>query len=349
MNKGTFLSLVGGLLIVMLVTGCGRSSTQTNLQSNTSNRAQATSPGSITTPTLTSTAGPSGNLVPAQTRPGSSVTSVFLILMENHNWADIAGSAAAPYINNTLLPMASYARAYYNPPGMHPSEPNYIWLEAGTNLGVTDDALPASNHQSTTMHLVTLLNHAHISWKAYQENISGTDCPLVGNNLYAPRHNPMIFFDDVTDTNNPQSAYCIAHERPASELSADLQQNSVARYNFITPNVCNDMHDTCAPLHNSIEQGDTWLSHEIPMITASRAYKSGGIIFITWDEGETGDGPIGMIALSPYAKGHGYSNTIHYTHSSTLRTLEELFHVSPLLGDAARASDLSDLFRRLPA
>jgi hypothetical protein len=62
-----------------------------------------------------------------------------------------------------------------------------------------------------------------------------------------------------------------------------------------------------------------------------------------FDESENGDGPIGMIAVSPFAK-PGYSNTIRYTHSSTLRTLEEIFGVTPLLGDAQNASDLSDLF-----
>ena len=40
----------------------------------------------------------------------------------------------------------------------------------------------------------------------------------------------------------------------------------------------------------------------------------------------------------------GYANTIEYTHSSTLRTLQEIFGVQPLLGDAANATDLSDLF-----
>jgi hypothetical protein len=51
--------------------------------------------------------------------------------------------------------------------------------------------------------------------------------------------------------------------------------------------------------------------------------------------------------LSPFAKGSGYSNALHYTHSSTLRTLEELFGLTPLLGDAANVntSDLSDLFQ----
>jgi hypothetical protein len=274
--------------------------------------------------------------------------TVFLIMMENHNWSDIKNNPSAPYINNTLLPTASYAEQYFNPPGIHPSEPNYLWLEAGTNFGIFNDADPSANHQSTTAHLVTLLSNAHISWKSYQEAISGTDCPLTSAGLYAAKHNPMVFFDDVTNANNPNSSYCIAHVRPYTELAADLQHNTQARYNFITPNVCDDMHDTCAPLNDSVQRGDSWLAQNIPMILNSQAYKNGGIIFITWDEGEGGDGPIGMIVLSPDAKGGGYSNTIHYTHSSTLRTLEEIFGVKPLLGDAANATDLRDLFKTFP-
>jgi phosphatidylinositol-3-phosphatase len=274
--------------------------------------------------------------------------TVFLIMMENHNWSDVKNSPSAPYINQTLLPMASYAEQYFNPPGIHPSEPNYLWLEAGTNFGISNDADPAVNHQSSTQHLVTLLNTANISWKSYQEGISGTVCPLIGEGLYAPKHNPMIFFDDVTNTNDPNSSYCIAHVRPYSELDTDLQQNTQARYNFITPNLCNDMHNTCAPLNDAVMQGDTWLAQNLPAILNSQAYMNGGIVFITWDEGEGGDGPIGMIVLSPEAKGGGYSNTIHYTHSSLLRTLQEIFGVTPLLGDAAQATDLSDLFTTFP-
>jgi len=274
--------------------------------------------------------------------------TVFLIMMENHNWSDIKNSPSAPYINQTLLPMASYAEQYFNPPGNHPSEPNYLWLEAGTNFGISNDDDPAVNHQSTSQHFVTLLDNAYISWKSYQEGISGTVCPLTGEGFYAPKHNPMIFFDDVTNTNDPNSSYCIAHVRPYSELVTDLQQNTQARYNFITPNLCNDMHNTCAPLNDAVMQGDTWLAQYLPAIFNSQAYTTGGIVFITWDEGEGGDGPIGMIVLSPGAKGGGYSNTIHYTHSSLLRTLQEIFGVTPLLGDATQATDLSDLFTTFP-
>lgn len=268
--------------------------------------------------------------------------------MENHNWSSIENSVSAPYINNTLLPIASYAKQYYNPPSIHPSEPNYLWLEAGTNFGISNDLGPLINHQSTPNHLVTLLNNTGISWKSYQEDITGTVCPLTGQGRYAPKHNPFVFFDDITNTNDPNSAYCIAYVRPYTELAADLTNGTVARYNFITPNLCYDMHDACAPLNNRIAQGDAWLSTEVPKIMQSAAYQNDGVLFITWDEGAGGNGPIGMIVLSPHGKGGGYSNTVHYTHSSTLRTLEEIFGVTPLLGDAANATDLSDLFTTFP-
>jgi hypothetical protein len=286
----------------------------------------------------------------AQETTPESVTTVFVILMENHNWSQIKGSRAAPYINQTLLVEGAHAEEYYNPPGVHPSEPNYLWLEAGTDFNVNDDHAPADNHQATTAHLTTLLDSAGISWKSYQEDIQGDTCPLVASGFYDPKHNPMVYFDDVTDTNDPNSANCIAHVRPYSELAVDLASGNTARYNFITPDLCHDMHDSSGcDSKNSVKNGDSWLKSEVPVILASDAYKNGGVVFITWDEGEgDSDGPIGMIVLSPNAK-PGYSSSVRYTHSSTLRTLQEIFGVRPLLGDAANANNLSDLFSTYPA
>ncbi len=122
----------------------------------------------------------------------------------------------------------------------------------------------------------------------------------------------------------------------------------MARYNFITPNLCDDMHDSCSPLNNQVKQGDQWLSRNVPPIMKSPAYRAGGVLFITWDEGEGDDGPIGLIVLSPDARGHGYHNTKHYTHSSLLRTIEEIFRVRPLLGGARSGPDLAALFKRFP-
>ena len=280
-----------------------------------------------------------GNLPPLQT--------VFVILLENHNWSEFKGSSNAPFINGTLLPLGAHGEQAYTPPGMHPSEPNYLWLEAGTNFGILNDKDPASNHQNTTNHLVTQLARAGITWKAYQEDIAGDVVPLTPTNGYVPRHDPFVFFDDLTGTNDPHNAYAIAHIRPYPELAGDLASNTVARYNFITPNVCDDGHNVCAPQNNSVQQTDDWLASEVPKILNSAAYTNQGAVFITWDEGaNSSDGPIGLILLSPLVRG-GYSNSLHYTHSSLLRTLQEIFGVSPWLGDAANATDLNDLFQQL--
>jgi hypothetical protein len=185
---------------------------------------------------------------------------------------------------------------------------------------------------------VTQLKNAGISWRTYQEGITGTTCPTTNNYPYAPKHNPFVFFDDVV------SAGCTPVMRPFSELAGDLSNGTTARYNFITPNLIDDMHDSAAPLNNPVRQGDTWLSQNLPMILQSAAYQNNGLILITWDEGVNGDGPIGMIVLSPRAKGAGYHNATLYTHSSTLRTLQKIFNVRPLLNGAGTAQDLSDLF-----
>jgi hypothetical protein len=283
----------------------------------------------------------------ASARDLPPVQTVFIILLENHSWSEIKSGGSAPYITGSLLPMASCCEAYYNLPGIHPSLPNYLWLEAGTTFGVYDDQDPAVNHQNTTNHLVTLLDQAGITWRSYQEDISGTYIPLTSTNYYTPRHNPVVYFDDVTGTNDPNCAYGIAHIRPYAELASDLASNRVARYNFITPNVCHDMHDACPPLFNPILQGDTWLASEVPKILNSVAFQNNGALFITWDESESlsTDTRVGMLLLSPLARGPGYTNCIYYTHCSTLRTLQELFHVGPLLREAANATDLGDLFQ----
>src|SRR5579863_9952984 len=78
-------------------------------------------------------------LMPASTNAQmSKVKTVWVILMENHNWTgdnagaafgapDIKGNPLAPYINGTLLQTSAHAEQYFNPPKNHPSQPNYLW------------------------------------------------------------------------------------------------------------------------------------------------------------------------------------------------------------------------------
>jgi hypothetical protein len=155
------------------------------------------------------------------------------------------------------------------------------------------------------------------------------------------------------------------------QLAFDLAEGRVADYNWITPDQYNEMHSGLsagfAGLTGdaaNIKLGDNTVSRLVPLIMASKAYEDGGVIILWWDESEsdgtTGDNQddfnhtLGEIIISRLAhhneNGLPYASSINYSHSSDLRTLQEIFHLkattgsSPFLGDAANATDLSDLF-----
>ena len=124
---------------------------------------------------------------------------------------------------------------------------------------------------------------------------------------------------------------------------------------------CNDGHDspcvTGAP--GGLAQADTFLSQWVPKIMAAPAYRDGGLIVITFDEGsdaaaccgETsgispshpnvprpgktgpGGGRTGAVLLSPLIR-PGTVSTVAYNHYSLLRSIEDIFGL-PHLGDAA--------------
>ncbi len=287
--------------------------------------------------------------MPAGTAVPQKIDTVFVIVLENHNWTgdgglDIKDNPSAPYINGTLIPAGAHAENYWNPPHEHPSLGNYLWMEAGTDFGIngwTKTQLSvAQNTQITHAHLAWQLMQAGLSWKAYSgETWPANTCPVIAWSV------PQVFFSDITNDASPTAPMCIQHVRPLGELKADLAGGNAANYSFIVPSLCEDMHTGCRnsdPIHD----GDAWLQSTLPLILGSRQYQRGGAIFIVWDEADKGDGPIPLILLSPLAK-PGYSNTVRYTHGSLLRTVEEIFGL-PLLGDAAHETDLSDLFTTFP-
>jgi hypothetical protein len=289
--------------------------------------------------------------------PGAStsthnIQTVFVIPMENRNWADIKGSSEAPYINKTLLPMGAYAENFTNP--LHPSLPNYITLEAGSDLGVKADGVPSQYAQVTHAHFSEQLNDAGIPWRAYVESITGKDCPLNdegpknsdGNQEYVPRHFPQIFFKDMTNDNDKSSVYCIQHAELFSRLTSDLKDDAIGRYNFIVPNLCDTGHDPCGG--NEVAHFDTWLKHNLPIILNSSHYKAGHVlVVILADEARTGDGPTPLILLGAGVK-KDFANQVNYSQGSVLRTLQEIFGVSPFLGSAAKSNDFSAMFTTFP-
>jgi hypothetical protein len=347
--------------------------------------------------------------------------TVFVIAMENHNWTQPSTTTSplpvfmnpdAPFINGLvngtsgISAQVSYATNYINSGvGVHPSEPNYIWAEAGQNFGVFNDDTPyhadcsPDTVQTTDQHLTAFLTKRHRSWKSYQED---TDVDLTTNtplpksawtvpllNLsgaftagglnaynyspqynYAAKHNPMVFFTDTNGGCNTTASNPLRTQyAPLQQLTLDLQNDDVADYNWITPNQFNDMHTTLTNGYGGpvgapdkgdggrIAQGDNFLARLVPLIMASDAYKHHGVIVLWWDESEGGDTPsftLPFIVISKDGRensgGKPFASSIQYSHSSFLRTMQEIFDVDPddgfpFLGGAATATDLSALFK----
>jgi phospholipase C len=286
-------------------------------------------------------------LLPAQTPPRteSPIKTVFIIMMENHNWTrdphgnNLKDNPDAPYLNWDLVPNGAHAENYWNPPHEHPSLGNYLWLEAGWDFGINGAKTRRSvkeNTQFTHQHLAYQLSGKDISWKGYGGRYFTPDtCPVLKWSF------PQVFFSDLTDDASLHALPCIRHIRPLEELSSDLAAGAAPRYNFIVPSLCDSMHSECAK-DNEIRTGDNWLRENVPLILNSRQYKEGGALFIVWDEAGYGDGPIPMLVLSPYAK-KNYENFTRYDHASLLRTVQEIFGV-PLLRQANCRVDLRAMF-----
>ncbi|MBV8762412.1 MAG: phosphoesterase [Deltaproteobacteria bacterium] len=268
--------------------------------------------------------------------------SVFTIVMENKSRGDILGNKSGPFING-LAKQGALANGYHDS-FVHPSEPNYLWMVAGENFGILDDADPVKHSLDSSSHIADQLELAGLSWKAYQESM-GSPCGLTSHGRYAAKHNPFVYFSDINGWDGKTfqpSARCNEHVVDYSELDKDIAAGTVPRYVFITPNLDNDMHD------GSVAQGDLWLSQEIPKIMATDAYKNNGVIFLLWDEGSgtlgPGDDPP-FIAISPLIKA-GYTSTASYGTSSYLKTVQQILGVEdlPCATDRSTVSAMTDLF-----
>ncbi len=261
---------------------------------------------------------------------------VFLIVMENQEYGSIIGSGEAPYLNS-LAANYGLASAYYAT--SHPSLPNYLALTGGTTFGVDTNCTDCSVGGPS---IADQIEGSGRSWKAYMEDMP-SPCFLgesAGN--YVLRHNPFPYYRSIRD--NP--ARCAAHVVPFSQFSADLASNTVPNFVWITPNLCNDMHDC------SIGTGDSWLKSVVPGILSSSAWRNGGVLFVIFDEGTTdagccGNSAGGHVATFIVAPGMtpGYRSAVPATHYSLLRTTEEAWGLAPL-GGAAASTAMREYFLR---
>jgi hypothetical protein len=178
----------------------------------------------------------------------------------------------------------------------------------------------------------------------YQEDMAAGQCPVASTFPYAAKHNPFVFFQDVSGS--PPSIgneFCKKHTKPYAEFQADLAANKMANYVFITPNLCHDMHgDNQCPQGDIVTAGDEWLSTELPRII-EWVRNNSGVIFVVWDEGSSKKKPIPFFAIGPGVK-PGFASGVKYDHGSLVRSVEEIFNL-PILPAVSQKKSFVDMFK----
>ena len=334
--------------------------------------------------------------------PLPPIRHVFVLLLENQSYSvTFDARSPAPYLARTLPARGALLTQYYAIG--HASLGNYVALVSGqapneaTQLDCARFADFTARAPGLDAHgqlagfgcvyprlvrtLPDQLEGAGFTWRAYMEDMGrnpareSATCGHVpvgatettnlasASDQYAAKHNPFIYFHSIID----DQARCDAHVVNLERLPQDLASiATTANYVFITPNLCNDGHDSwCADgRRGGLTAIDAFLRKWVPLIEGSPAFRTDGLLIVTFDEsdgagaegssaccgekplpgarfrpgfGGPGGGRIGAIALSRFIK-PGTVSAVPYNHYSLLRTVEAIFGLNYL--GYAGAADL---------
>jgi phosphatidylinositol-3-phosphatase len=303
---------------------------------------------------------------------------VVVIVLENEGVGNIVNSSLAPFMSQLA---SSYGLATNYTAIAHPSLPNYLalisgqdfysWSKADCNPGPGCFAGNASN-------LVDSLESRGLTWKAYMEDYPSTcgsqcssgGCFLgdTGTGLYAARHDPFVYFSDIVNSTARCSRIVPANSGgqggPDDLFLSDLASPSTAsNFMWLTPNLCDDMHDACTGANNQtdtgtcnsasacVPQGDSYLEHLVPKILSSNLFThQKAALFITFDEGNgycplngSSQDCVYAVWAGPVVK-TGFESSNPFSHYSFLSTVETNWNLRPLTSNDAGAPPMTVFF-----
>ena len=294
-----------------------------------------------------------------------SYDHVFVVVEENHGFQDVIGNPAAPNLN-ALAKQFGLATQYFGV--SHPSEPNYVALLGGSTFGVADDNAYYVNRINQPS-LISELDHAGISWKAYLQGLphpgfEGICYPSRCNG--APDNDPLYVskHDAIQNFSTSLNPFDWSRQVPATQLSQDLARNAVPRFGYVIPDECHDMHGDppyCIDGGNPFDPqdqhlvtiGDQVLGRTVSAITSAPFWAKGNnAVVIAFDEGDDNAGCCG----SPSPNGGGQVPTVvvtshgprslqdatPYNHFSLLQTIQSSFGL-PCLQNTCDTTDVTPM------
>jgi phosphatidylinositol-3-phosphatase len=320
---------------------------------------------------------------PAEDPKPSKIEHVFVIALAGHGFDATFGPASvAPYLSKELRPKGALLEEYGSlgtadlpdliamvggqPPNDAtragcPTFEEFPQTVAPSRSG--EIAASGCAYPSTVTTVADQITASGNSWRAYVEDIDKgpagailcrrpqSDAPddtVKGRpgDGYATRHNPFAYFHSLLDLGD-----CDANDGPLAPLEHDLAAaKTTPNLAWIAPNLCNDGTESpCADgSPGGLAAADAFLADWVPKILDSPAYKSDGLLIVTFAGGVAPGSPPeaeqgvrnGTLLVSKFAE-PGSTVGGDYDPYSLLRSVEDLFALRPL-ARAAKASSFAD-------
>jgi hypothetical protein len=294
---------------------------------------------------------PSSNDTPATTKPKATLKHVWVVALTGHTMGEaLADPSPMPYLAGTLRPKGRLL-SQYNPhlPG---GLANLIGLisgqrptaeQRGNCPAYNDVDLQARTGCVFAKDVDTLpgqLTAVGKTWRGYVEDADAGQppdtCrhPAPGGPLEpVMARNPLLFFHAIVDGDG-----CAPNIAGMSRLVPDTEDpESAPTFSLVIPNACHDAADQpCAPgVPAGLGAADAWLKEQLDPLLASKAYKDGGLVVVTFDTGPDVTKPLGALMLSDAVQAGGTDDG-DYRPANLLRTFDDGFGLDPL----GRAKDV---------
>ena len=306
---------------------------------------------------------------------------VVIVIMENHSYSQIIGSAQAPNINALALEGANFVNAPIDPIGAtsgshalrHPSQPNYLELFSGDHQGLLQDGHPgtlsepfSSSPPFKTPNLAASLIAAGLTFGSYSQNLPSVGFDGDGYSTdpaltqYQRKHNPVANWQAPDAPANHHVPLAVNQPFTAFPTSPNGFA-ALPTISIVVPDQQNDMHD------GSVAQGDAWLKANILDGYYQWAKTHNSLLIVTFDEDgdDTVSNQITTIFAGPMVKPGNYFETninppdtrtpdglitptgTAMNHYNVLRTLEDMYGLAPI-GGSANVPAVSDIFIGIP-
>ena len=248
-----------------------------------------------------------------------------ILILENHSYEQLIGSASAPYINGLASdPMSAFFINSFSIE--HPSQPNYLDFFSGCNQGVTHNNVP-TDIPFTTDNLGRQLLDAGKTFITYSEDLPSVGFDGATAGAYVRKHNPVTNWVGTGANQVPETVNQPLTTFPYEDFT--LLPNVC----YVVPNQFHNMHD------GTVASSDSWIYDHLHSYV-EWAKNNNSLFILTFDEDDyVSNDHIVTIFTGQMVIGGEYTEMID--HYSVLRTLEDM-HGLPYACNAAAAATISE-------